>query len=50
MGAMLFERIPSTRDICTYGDGIVRSEEWRICGTPDGAPGYVATRRTGVFN
>jgi hypothetical protein len=48
--ALLFERIPSTRDICAYGDGIVRSEEWRICSSPDGNPGYTATRRIGVFN
>jgi hypothetical protein len=47
--ARLFQRIPSTRDICGYGDGIVRSEEWKICSSPDGNPGYAATRRTGVF-
>lgn len=47
---LLFQRIPSTRDICAYGDGIERSEEWRICSGPDGNPGYVATRKTGIFN
>ena len=47
---LLFQNIPSTRDICAYGDGIVRSEEWKICGGPDGDPGYAVTRRTGVFN
>ncbi|MGQ9730595.1 MAG: hypothetical protein ACUVX8_04905 [Candidatus Zipacnadales bacterium] len=46
---LLFARIPSTRDICAYGDGVVRSEEWRICGNPNGNPGYEATRRTGLF-
>ena len=46
---LIFERIPSTRDICGYGDGVVRSEEWRICGDPNGQPGYEATRKTGVF-
>ncbi len=46
---LLFERVPSTRDICAYGDGIVRSEEWRICGSPDGTPGYERTRQTGIF-
>jgi hypothetical protein len=45
---LLFERIPSTRDICGYGDGIVRSEEWRICGDPAGSPGYARTRETGM--
>jgi len=29
----LFERIPSTRDICAYGDGEARSPEWSICGS-----------------
>jgi len=46
---LLFERIPSTRDICGYGDGVVTSEEWRICGGPNGDPGYDLTRRTGIF-
>ncbi|MCX7826503.1 MAG: hypothetical protein N2689_13230 [Verrucomicrobiae bacterium] len=48
--ALLFQRIRSTREICAYGDGIERSEEWRICGGPDGNPGYAATRQTGIFN
>ena len=46
---LIFERIPSTRDICGYGTGVVTAEEWRICGGPDGNPGYEQTRRTGVF-
>jgi hypothetical protein len=46
---LLFERIPSTRGICAYGDGVVTSEEWRICSEPDGNPGYEATRDSGVF-
>lgn len=40
----LFDEVPSTREICGYGDGIVRSEEWRICGGQDGSPGYEKTR------
>lgn len=47
--ALLFKRIPSTRDICGYGDGIVRSEEWKICSEPTGNPGYAATCQTGIF-
>lgn len=47
---LLFRCIPSTRDICAYGDGVVQSEEWKICGGPDGNPGYATTRRTGIFN
>ncbi len=31
---LVFERIPSTRDICGYGDGEERAPEWSIC---DGA-------------
>ena len=46
---LLFERIASTREICGYEDGIVRAQEWTICGGPEGNPGYVATRETGVF-
>ena len=43
--ALLFERIHSTRQVCGYGDGVVRAAEWSICG---GAPGenesYVKSR------
>ena len=46
---LILERIPSTRGVCGYGDGIVRSEEWRICGGPEGNSGYVRTRETGIF-
>jgi len=46
---LLFERIQSTTEICGYGDDVVMSQEWTICGGPGGNPGYVATRRTGVF-
>ncbi len=49
MFTLLFERIPSTKVICGYGDGVVRSEEWRICGGAEGNPGYELTRKTGVF-
>jgi hypothetical protein len=48
--SLLYERIPSTRDICAYGDGIVRSNEWLICSSPDGNPGYAKARLTGIFN
>ena len=47
--ALLYQRVSSTRDICGYGDGIVRSEEWKICSEPTGNPGYAATRQTGIF-
>lgn len=46
---LMFERIPSTRDICGYGDGEVTAHEWRICGDPEGHPGYAKTRERGIF-
>lgn len=44
---LVFERIGSTREICGYGDGVVTSEEWRIC--RDGDTGYEVTWRSGLF-
>ena len=46
---LLYERIPSTTDVCGYGDGVVRSEEWRVCGGPDGNSGYLRARETLKF-
>lgn len=37
---LLYERIPSTRDVCGYEDGIERAWEWRICGEPEGREAY----------
>jgi hypothetical protein len=47
---LLFERIPSTRDVCGYGDGIVTSHEWSICGSPGGNEGYKRTIENGIFS
>jgi len=41
---LLYERIPSTRDICGYGDGEVRAPEWSICGDPEGKETYRKAR------
>jgi len=41
---LLYERIPSTRDICGYGDGEERAFEWRICGDPEGQDSYRKAR------
>ena len=30
---LLYEKVPSTKSICGYGDGVVRSSEWSICPT-----------------
>lgn len=41
---LLYERIPSTRDICGYGDGEERAPEWSICGDPEGKETYRKAR------
>ena len=41
---LLYERIPSTRDICGYGDGEQRAPEWSICGDPEGTETYRKAR------
>lgn len=46
---LLFATIESTAEICGYGDEVVTSSEWTICGGPGGNPGYVKTRERGVF-
>jgi len=46
---LLFERISSTRDVCGYGDGVVTSHAWSICGGPDGNEGYRRTRESGIL-
>lgn len=46
---LMFERIPSTRDICAYGDGVARSAEWSICGDPKGSAGYARSREKGML-
>lgn len=45
----IYDRIPSTRDVCGYGTGEATSSEWRVCGGPDGHPGYSEARRTVRF-
>jgi len=45
---LLYERIPSTKLICGYGDGIVRSPSWRICDDPEGSPRYEKGRAAGL--
>jgi hypothetical protein len=44
MYELLYERVPSTRDVCGYGDGEERSFEWRICGDPEGQESYRKAR------
>jgi hypothetical protein len=46
---LMFEKIPSTRDICGYDDGIVTSYEWGICGSPEGSESYIRTIEKGIF-
>lgn len=40
----LYERIPSTRDICGWGDGTERAPEWSVCGDPEGREAYRQAR------
>ena len=37
---LLFERVHATTDICGYGDGVAHSNEWSVCGGPEGNTGY----------
>jgi len=41
---LIYDRIHSTREICGYGTGEVNSQEWRVCGAPEGNPGYARAR------
>ncbi len=46
---LLFERIPSTRYVCAYGDGILTSNEWSICGGEEGNAAYKKTIESGII-
>jgi hypothetical protein len=46
---LLFARIKSTIEICGFGDGVTRSDEWYVCGGPEGCRGYEKTRQTGLL-
>lgn len=46
--ALLFERVHSTKQICGYGDGVVRGHEWTICGDPEGNDAYVKARESNM--
>ncbi|MGQ9554230.1 MAG: hypothetical protein ACUVWR_08975 [Anaerolineae bacterium] len=46
--ARLYERIPSTKLVCAYEDGIERSPSWRICDSPEGSERYRKGRAAGL--
>ena len=46
---LLFERIPSTKEVCAYGDGVLTSNEWRICGGREGSEAYKRTVEKGII-
>ncbi len=46
---LLFERVHSTTEICGYGDGATTAPEWSVCSGPEGNPGYLRTRETGLL-
>ena len=41
---MLFDKVPSTRMVCGYGDGVARGREWSVCRGPEGSEAYVRAR------
>ncbi len=43
----IFERIKTTKEICGFGDGIVRSPEWKGCGMK-GNKGFKRSKREGM--
>ena len=45
----IYERIPSTTDVCGYGTGVVTAQEWSVCGGPQGNAGYAKARPTVRF-
>lgn len=51
-GAALFRRlfaaVPTTRDVCGYGEGVCRAPEWRVCGEADGSSAYERARAAGL--
>lgn len=46
--ARLFGAIPSTTEICGYGDGLTRAREWSVCRGPEGSSAYIAAREAGL--
>ncbi len=42
----IFQCIPSTREVCGYGTGVVTGQEWKICGGPEGNTGYRLARES----
>jgi hypothetical protein len=46
---LIYERIPSTTAICGYGTGAATSQEWTVCGGPEGNAGYAKARVTVKF-
>jgi len=46
---LIYERIPSTTDICGYGTGVATCQEWSVCGGPTGNAGYAKARQTVRF-
>jgi len=46
--ALLYERVPSTKLVCGYKDGIERGPSWRICDNPEGSERYRKGRAQGI--
>jgi hypothetical protein len=41
---LIYDRISSTTEVCGYGDGQATSQEWSVCGGPQGNAGYAKAR------
>ena len=44
----VFDRSPSPRDVCAYGDRAERAPEWSLCGGAKGSPDYAKGRAVGL--
>lgn len=45
---LIYARIPSTKMVCAYRDGIRRAPEWHICNDPEGSQNYTKGRAAGL--
>jgi len=45
---LVFERIPSTKLVCSWIDGEVRGTEWSICSGAEGSERYLKAREANL--
>ncbi len=44
----IYNAIKNTTEICSYGDGVERSREWRVCGGSTGKKSFEQARKAGL--